>query len=67
MPTSKVILNIVRYILLSAASLKLELLGSKYYQNEERSETNPLVYDRKRENQRQRYQSYQGSNVLHFL
>jgi hypothetical protein len=29
----------------------LGLLGSKYYQNEERSETNPLVYGRKRENQ----------------
>ena len=42
----------------------LGLLGSKYYQNEERSETNPLVYGRKRENQR--YQSYQGSNILHF-
>ena len=41
-------------------------MGSKYYQNEERlSETNPLVYGRKRENQR--YQSYQGSNVLHFF
>jgi hypothetical protein len=40
-------------------------LGSKYYQNEERSETNPLVYGRKRENQW--YQSYQGSNILHFF
>jgi hypothetical protein len=30
----------------------LGLLGSKYYQNEERSATNPLVYGRKRENQR---------------
>ena len=43
----------------------LGLLGSKYYQNEEKSETNPLVYGRKRENQR--YQCYQASNVLHFL
>jgi hypothetical protein len=43
----------------------LGLWGSKYYQNEERSETNPLVYGRKRENQR--YQNYQGSNILHFL
>jgi hypothetical protein len=25
--------------------------GSKYYENEERSKTNPLVYGRKRENQ----------------
>jgi hypothetical protein len=41
----------------------LGLLGSKYYQNEERSEANPLVYGRKRENQR--YQSYQASNALH--
>jgi hypothetical protein len=32
-------------------------------QNEEKSETNPLVYGRKRENQR--YESYQGSNLLH--
>jgi hypothetical protein len=40
----------------------LGLLGSKYYQIEERSEANPLVYGRKRENQR--YQSYQGSNVV---
>ena len=36
-------------------------MGSKYYQNEERNETNPLVYGRKRENQR--YQSYEGSNL----
>jgi hypothetical protein len=43
----------------------LGLLGSKYYQNEERSKTNPLVYGRKRENQW--YQSYQGSNVRHLF
>jgi hypothetical protein len=29
----------------------LGLFGSKYYQNEARSETNPLVYGRKTENQ----------------
>jgi hypothetical protein len=40
-------------------------LGSKYYQNEERSKTNSLVCGRKRENQW--YQSYQRSNVLHFF
>jgi hypothetical protein len=39
----------------------LGLLGSKYYQNEARSETNPLVYGRKRENQW--YQSYAPINV----
>jgi hypothetical protein len=35
------------------------LLGSKYYQNEERSKTNPLVYGRKRENQ-----WYQSGKVI---
>ena len=42
----------------------LGALGSKYYQHEERSETNPLVYGRKRENQR--YQSYQGQTYCIF-
>jgi hypothetical protein len=32
-------------------------------QNKEKSEMNPLVYGKKRENQR--YESYRGSNVLH--
>jgi hypothetical protein len=54
---------------LKRLKLKREYFGSFglkiYYQNEEKGETNPLVYGRKRENQR--YQSYQGSNVLHFL
>jgi hypothetical protein len=70
MPQVKTLYFIVRYILLSAASLKrpnlniLGLLGSKYYQNEERSETNPLVYGRKRENQR--YQRYQDQTYCIF-
>ena len=40
------------------------MLGSTYYENEAKSEMNPLVYGQKRDNPL--YESYQGSNVLNF-
>jgi hypothetical protein len=70
MPTSKVIFYSTLHSSVGRQfkTFKIKYFGAfglKILSNEERSETNPLVYGRKRENQR--YQSYQGSNVLHFL